>query len=575
MHRRTAQTVTITMIAAVAAILAVVGATAASAQPPGAPAGQKYALLVGVKNYGQGTGLRPLRYTERDVDRLSETLQANGYRKENVTLMTQARGARELRFLPVRNKILRELKILLRDVGKDDALIIGFSGHGVQFSGDANTYFCPLDANVEDKETLISVSDVYKQLEDCPAQFKLVLVDACRDDPVRDNAKRASVKLDSVTRPKKIATPGGAAAFFSCSEGESSFEDDKLRHGVFFHTVIEGLGGKGDLDRDQQITLPELEYFVKSRVRDVVRARFNGASQLPQILGSNRGLYPIIGDGSTQLKQVNTLGMSFARVEPGEFVMGAPQDDPAVQADEQPQHPVRITRPYLIAVQEVTIGQYAEFVKESGHTSDGFGFALDRAKGKFVRAKENNWKTTGFDLTDDHPVVNVSWDDAVAFCNWLSKQEGVVYRLPTEAEWEFACRAGTKTRYFTGDDEASMLDFANVADLAFAEMFGVDRGVEKSDGYGFTAPVSSFKPNALGLFDMHGNVWEWCSDYFSPTYFKDSPATDPQGPVEGEERSVRGGSWAGAPSHARSSDRSGYIPTERNLLIGFRVVREP
>ena len=117
-------------------------------------------------------------------------------------------------------------------------------------------------------------------------------------------------------------------------------------------------------------------------------------------------------------------------------------------------------------------------------------------------------------------MVNVSWNDAVAFCKWLSKKEGKTYRLPTEAEWEYACRAGTTTRYYSGDDPETLAKVGNVADAAFKAKFpDWEYTIKANDGYVFTAPVGKFKPNAFGLYDMHGNAWQWCADWYGEEYY--------------------------------------------------------
>lgn len=189
----------------------------------GAPGG-KYAVLVAVRRYNPG-GLRPLFYTEADMTDLAKVLQANGYRKENILLMTQTEAAAEGdRFSPQAAHVRQELRLLLRSRSPQDTVLIAFSGHGVQFKSSNEFYFCAADADLSDTRTLVSLSDVYKALEQCPARFKLLLADACRTDPLSQAGRpRGQVELESVTRPQTQTLPGGVAAFFSCSQGQEAF----------------------------------------------------------------------------------------------------------------------------------------------------------------------------------------------------------------------------------------------------------------------------------------------------------------------------------------------------------------
>ncbi len=171
-------------------------------------------------------------------------------------------------------------------------------------------------------------------------------------------------------------------------------------------------------------------------------------------------------------------------------------------------------------------------------------------------------------------MVNVSWNDAVAFCKWLSGKEAKTYRLPTEAEWEYACRAGTTTRYSSGDDPKTLAKVGNVADASFKAQFP-DGGytIKAHDGFVFTAPVGSFQPNAFGLYDMHGNAWQWCADKYGEKYQAAPSADDPSGPNSGDLRVLRGGSWVDGPIYTRSAKRSGITPGSRFDGTGFRVAR--
>lgn len=250
-----------------------------------------------------------------------------------------------------------------------------------------------------------------------------------------------------------------------------------------------------------------------------------------------------------------------------------------VIANEYPQHRVRITRPFYLGTYQVTRGQFRKFVAETTYKTDAekdCGWGWDQDEKRVRPSDKYSWRNVGFEQTDEHPVVNVSWNDAVAFCKWLSQKEGKKYRLPTEAEWEYACRAGTRTRYSSGDDPEALVKVGNVADAA-KKARAPDAGwtIKASDGYVFTSPVGSFKPNAFGLYDMHGNAWQWCADLYGEGYYAKSPVNDPTGPGSGDDHVLRGGSWYFGPDFARSSFRGGCKPGQQPIggFAGFRLAR--
>ncbi len=293
---------------------------------------------------------------------------------------------------------------------------------------------------------------------------------------------------------------------------------------------------------------------------------------------------------------VNSIGMRLARIPAGEFLMGNLESSeelahafPAYEperlldlSDEQPAHSVRITRPFYLGMHQVTIGQFVQFVVDAGYSVEserdgtgGWGYVPGVAD--FVgRSPEFSWQNPGFRQGKDHPVVNVTWDDCQAFCDWLSDREGRTYRLPTEAEWEYACRAGTTTRFHQGDDPETLAQVANLYDATTRPLFPQweKYAIRAADGYEFTAPVGSFRPNNFGLHDMHGNVWEWCSDWYGEDYYAQSPVNDPPGPESGDRRVRRGGSWHSWPLYMRASFRNWNTPDTRYLLVGFRVALE-
>jgi formylglycine-generating enzyme required for sulfatase activity len=168
----------------------------------------------------------------------------------------------------------------------------------------------------------------------------------------------------------------------------------------------------------------------------------------------------------------------------------------------------------------------------------------------------------------------VSWNDAVAFCGWLSRKEGKKYRLPTEAEWEYACRAGTATRYWCGNDAERLADIANTGGSELSSKFGGGPAIAANDGYVFTSPVGSFRANPFGLCDMHGNAWQWCADRWKANYYGESPIDDPKGPDSGDRRVLRGGSWNFGPVDCRCSQRIALSADCRNDFTGFRIVME-
>ena len=226
-----------------------------------------------------------------------------------------------------------------------------------------------------------------------------------------------------------------------------------------------------------------------------------------------------------------------------------------------------IPKGFLIGVTEVTREQFGLFIVESGHRpfiSSGRR-TLRFPDGRTATGDvEISWRLPGFAQVSGDPVAMVSWNDAVAYCDWLSKREGRKYRLPTEAEWEYACRAGTDTPYFNGTTANDLKKVGWCNFNTFRAFFG-------SSNTG-TKPVGSFEPNPWGLFDVHGNVQEWTSDFLGE--YPSEAVTDPKGPAEGEKRVHRGGAWSDNPNACRSAYRGASPPDSGYPHVGFRVVLE-
>jgi formylglycine-generating enzyme required for sulfatase activity len=242
----------------------------------------------------------------------------------------------------------------------------------------------------------------------------------------------------------------------------------------------------------------------------------------------------------------NSIGMRLTLIPAGEFVMGTPRGERGASLHERPAHRVRISRPFHLGVYEVT---QDEFQRVMGSNPSRFRHEPGQDTRRF-------------------PVESVTWEEAVAFCRKLTARPEEMeaqrmYRLPTEAEWEYACRAGTTTPFSFGNALASLQ-----ANFDGAHPYGAAAPGPYRQRL---LPVGSFKANAFGLYDMHGNVFEWCADPYARDYYRKAPAVDPPGPAEGPHRVLRGGGWNSAAMSCRSGERTFDAPTRRYAEYGFRT----
>lgn len=322
------------------------------------------------------------------------------------------------------------------------------------------------------------------------------------------------------------------------------------------------------------------------------------------------------------VSQANTVGLQFVHVPHGKYKRGFEDNDrreneffqshPYSNAQlfqyERPAHWVVLTKDFEIATTEVTVGQFRKFVQDTGYKTTAeqgegaLGFFPEEKKytHKYHLDKSITWQSPGFEQSDDHPVVCVSWTDAKAFCKWLSTKEKKTYRLPTEAEWEYACKAGQEYWYSWGAEPDSAYEHANVADgsleAKYPGMTSYQRAVklkqQEGDGAVFTSKSGTYKPSPWGLYDMHGNVWEWCEDrwradlyrqYFEGVDWPDRSKVTRTNPLfleqtnqhqYGDWRSMRGGAWNCAPAACRNSIRTYAEANDATIYTGFRLVRE-
>ncbi|MCH8047698.1 MAG: SUMF1/EgtB/PvdO family nonheme iron enzyme [Planctomycetes bacterium] len=527
-------------------VVLLLGSRTCPAQGPGggkgfeviAASASRYAVLVGVNDYEK---FSDLTYCKADVTALRDQLVKIGFDRRDIAVLTDGAKMR-----PSRRNILEQLDATLKVADETDLIVVALSGHGARIGG--KSYFCPLDARPDDpKGTMILIEDLYAKLEKCPARLKIVFIDACRNKFLPVDAKPLAEQQKSIDGFAKSlsdgAVPKGVALLASCTSGELSWEDKEFGHGVFMHFVLEGLSGKadqvgGDGKKDQWVSLFELFDYVRSETkRHVLRTRrvsqrphYHTSLDLPDFRLTK--VLDIVLPGYT-----NSIAMKFKLIPAGEFTMGSPTSEKN-RGDDEKQHRVKITKPFYLGVHEVTQGEFEKVMGTSPW------------KGK-ERVKEGS----------DYPASYISWDDAVEFCKKLSAKEGRTYRLPTEAQWEYACRADSKTAYSFGSDASKLGEYAWYDDNA-------DEVGEK-----YAHLVGQKRANAYGLYDMHGNVHEWCSDCYGEEYYAASDTVDPTGPTKGSIRMFRGGAWNGSVGRCRSASRMGDTPGYRDWDTGFRVAR--
>ncbi len=561
---------------------------ALQAQSPG----HRYAVIVGIEDY-EHENLRtpPLQYSVDDAEALHKVLTAAGY---DPVLLTDTTGAKDEKLIPNKANIEARITAVLNKCQREDTVILAFAGHGMQFERQPDAYFCPKDARPfkANTDSLVSMTTIYQQLESSFAGVRIVLVDACRNDP--DPARgRDGLNADNAPRP-----PRGVGALFSCSAGERSFEHEDLKHGVFFSCVLDGLGGKA-ADRNNQVTFDDLSKYVRIEVPKRMSSLKIGRDQSPNMKADLIGVPLLLEIESTlpsesmdsrlnrpaiaappvapfdtnamaivrnawaksegvEAEFTNSVGMKFALIPPGRFKMGSPESELGYKGEHEEdelQHEIEITRPFFMGIHEVTQEQYEQVMGSNpSYFSESGG------------GKE---QVTGMD-TSSFPVEQVSWDDAQEFIRRLNakageKQSGRRYRLATEAEWEYACRGGSTGPFSFG----SSLN-GDRANCNGTSPYGSER---KGKYLQRPCDVGKYSANGFGLYDMHGNVWEWCEDLYSADYYQTSPSQDPRNSSSsGADRVERGGSWFNHASYCRSANRNNIFPSMRSEFNGFRVL---
>ncbi|HQN22958.1 MAG TPA: SUMF1/EgtB/PvdO family nonheme iron enzyme [Thermotogota bacterium] len=489
--------------------------------------GKNYAIVVGINTY---KNMDKLTNAERDAREIESLLADLGY--ETIALTGSS---------VTNESILEEIAYVAGKSRTSDTLVFFFSGHG--FGGNTKdergiaTYYSKEAAGNYITQTRLEVE---------LGQFrgkKYVILDACN----QGSAVKASARM-RVNLSEKVDLFITSSASNQKAKDEFMLEGRQINHGVAAYFLMEALGGKADKNRDNRLTTYEIGYYF----RDMATKYRNYLPQDPEV---------DYVDGNDLFADLSLASVStpegMVLVEGGSFLMGSNEGDD----DEEPVHTVNLTYDYWMGKYEVTFAEYDAFCNATGRSKPG-----DLGWGRGTR-----------------PVMNVSWWDAIAYCNWLSEKEGIAkaydsngnlldrngrtttditkvegYRLPTEAEWEYAARGGQETnRYkYSGSNDPNEVGW-------YWENWG-----EKNRK---TQPVGQKKPNVLGIYDMSGNVYEWCHDWWGD--YASTTQTNPTGPSSGSIRVTRGGSWYFLAQLCRVADRYNFTPTFSFDNLGFRLSR--
>ena len=556
------------------------------------PASQRrVALVIGNAAYAD----RPLRNPVNDATDMAAALEQRGF---EVTLLRNGR----------RRQMNDAVRAFGRELRQGGIGLFYFAGHGLQVAG--RNYLVPIGADIaeefEVEDEAVSAGRVLGAMEAAGNGLNLVILDACRNNPYSRGFRGRSAQGLAV--PAQSAK--GSLIAYATSPNAVA-EDGTGRNGLYTKHLLRYM---------QEPGLGVEEMFKKVRI---AVERESGGAQTPWELSSLTGDFsftlasttgPGVFDADAQrlaeerqrvaaerrrleaerqlLAEQRRLAEERQRQEeaarrgekePGRrfrdcpdcpelvvvpagwFMMGSPAGEERRDDDEGPQHRVEIAEPFAVGVHEVTRGEFARFVRATGHAMGNSCWFWDNKAEKWVEGSGRTWRNPGFEQTDRHPVVCVNWEDAQSYVSWLSGETGQSYRLLSESEWEYVARAGTTSPFHTGATISP-----EQANYDGNYTYGSGRkGVYR----GRTAPVGSFAPNAFGLHDVHGNVWEWTQDCWSENYGgapRDGGAWE-RGDCS--RRVARGGSWFSEPRYLRSADRIRSTTGNRDDDLGFRIVR--
>jgi formylglycine-generating enzyme required for sulfatase activity len=541
---------------------------------PSAMAAPRVALIIGNANYQEEIG--QLANPARDADLMAQALTEVGF---SVTVLVDADQK-------AMKRAISDFGQALVAAGPEATGLFYYAGHGVQIGG--TNYLIPLAAPIRSEADAeiegVDAGWVLKQMEFAGNRINVVILDACRNNPLPRSLRSAGNGLARMDAPK------GSFIAYSTAPGEVA-QDGTGGNSPYAAALAKAITAEA---------VPIEELFRNVRVA-VMQA--TGEAQVPWDSSSLTGAFyfreaaaqmaptpapatpaapadsATRGQASQQPLAAGTIFRDcpdcpdMAVIPAGRFVMGAPQDDVDRRPDEGPVHKVAIAAPFALMTTEVTRDQFAAFVAATGHEmADWECYLADK---EWKGDPDATWLDPGFAQEGSEPVVCVSWHDAVAFAEWLSEKAGVTYRLPTEAEWEYAARAGRRG-FFPWDenDEPGACRIGNSFDRSGRQQFPALEPSPCDDGRIFTAPVGSYLANRFKLFDMAGNVWEWVEDCYLPNY-KDAPGDGSAIFRDScSEHVARGGSWIDGQWEFRFARRYNVDSWGRENILGFRLARD-
>lgn len=563
-----------------------------------AQAERRVALVIG---NGQYQGVAKLPNPVNDATALADTLKGLGF--DQVTLRTDLG----------RDQFNSALRDFAREADRADWAVIYYAGHGMEIGGI--NYMIPVDAKLAtDRDIEFEAIDLNKVLTsvDSAAKLKLVVLDACRDNPFVNQMKR-SVGSRSIGRGLGQVDSGGTMVVYAAKHGQTASDGDG-RHSPFMTSLLKRIQTpnvevrrlfdfvRADVmaqTRQQQQpftygSLPPEDYYfqrtaavvpVPPPTPAVVPSPTPAPVPTPTVVAPPVPVTPAPAPAPSAWTAKDCPECpEMVSIPLASFVMGATPDEekrenvPRELLYNAPQRAVTISQRFSLGRYEVTRSEYAAFVAATGRVSEPDCHGLSTS-GIQSGQLGLSWRNPGFAQTEGDPVVCVSWQDATAYVEWLTKTTGKRYRLPSETEWEYAARAGTRAARYWGDDRNQACFFANVADYTAAQKLNrqstSDLSFQCTDNFAYTAPVGKFATNAFGLHDMLGNVSEWVADCWKGHNWGGAHSMQEawQGGSECRDRFARGGGWYSLPHFVRAASRFSGVVGNRNNSIGFRVAR--